>query len=97
MEKALSTAAGIKNGGSKGSGRMKRMHEQLLFGGCATSNSRGAPHKASVVARASLQSALIPLNPPFLMLADPHASAALRDSAEAPRDGRGAETCNGNN
>src|SRR5215204_6721873 len=42
---ALSIAAGTKNEGSKGSGRMKRMHDQLLFWGCATSVSRGVPAK----------------------------------------------------
>ena len=53
--------------------------------------------QAFVVARASLRSALIPLNPPFLMLADPHTSVRnVIACGGAEGDGRGGETCNGN-
>src|SRR4249919_3122955 len=61
--------AGIKNGGSKGSGRIERMHEQnqrLL--GVRHVESLVARPQNNAVARASLSSAVIPSSPPFLML-----------------------------
>ena len=73
---ALSSAihpARTKNGGSKGirADEKDARATALLFGGPPRRVSRGAPSKAFVVARASLQSALIPLSPPFLMLVSP--------------------------
>ena len=54
---------------------MKRMHNQLLFWGVRPRRFLVAhPQEFFVVARASLQSALIPLGLPFLVPADPQAS-----------------------
>ena len=93
----LSIAAGTKNGGSKGSGRMKGMHEQLTFWGCATSSlSWRTLNRCSCPCILTIR--LDPLKPSVLDagIGDPHASVRNVFHAEAPRDGRRAEHCNGN-
>ena len=77
---------------------MKRMHEQLhLLGVRASSLSWRAP-KVFVVARASLQSALIPLSPPFLMLDSVTSGPGAQRVSTRRRGGHGrvAENCNDN-
>jgi len=54
---ALSIAAGTKNGGSKGSGRIKMMHDQLLLGVRHVGLSWHTPKK-------SLSLPVHPYNPP---------------------------------
>ena len=77
---------------------MKRMHEQLLLG-VRTSVSRGAPPNILCRCPCILAIRLDPLKPSVLDagVGDPHAWVRNVFHAEAPRDGRGAQNCNGNN